>query len=128
VFETVTTEVAGTGLTGVPGAPPEFPSKVSTTTGRIQVPVRIIGNVTRSFDVGLSSGLTIYDTSNTRSSTGIPLGFQLGYAVPGREGPVLDVDPFFDFPYLVMPGRSGAQETNTQQYQVGVNLRGYLYL
>jgi hypothetical protein len=41
---------------------------------------------------------------------------------------VLDVDPFFSFPYLVMPGRAGAQETNTQQYQVGVNLRGYLYL
>ena len=86
----------------------------------------LLGNLTRSFDVGVTTGLTIYDTSDVRSSTGIPAGLVLGYAVPGPHGPVLDVDPFFDFPYLVMAGRAAV--TNTGQYQVGLTVRGYLYL
>ena len=126
IVEETTTTVATVITTPGQLAPP--PQKTSSTTGRVQAPLRLTGNLTRSFDVDVFSGLTIYNTSNTRASTGIPLGFGLGYAVPGPQGPVLDVNPFFDFPYLVMPGRTGSQSTNTQQYQVGVTLRGYLYL
>jgi len=102
------------------------PSSSPANAVRVDVPVTLLGNLTRSFDVGVTTGLTIYDTSDVRSSTGIPAGLLLGYAVPGPHGPVLDVDPFFDFPYLFMPGRAAV--TNTGQYQVGLTVRGYLYL
>jgi hypothetical protein len=98
----------------------------SANAVRVNVPVTLLGNLTRSFDIGVTTGLTIYDTSDVRSSTGIPAGLLLGYAVPGPHGPVLDVDPFFDFPYLFTPGRTAA--TNTGQYQVGLTVTGYLYL
>jgi hypothetical protein len=103
------------------------PSSSSANAVRVQVPLTLLGNLTQSFDVGVTTGLTIFNTSDVRSSTGIPAGLVLGYAVPGPHGPVLDVDPFFDFPYLVMPGRTSSV-TNTGQYQVGVNVTGYLYL
>ncbi|MGH7296110.1 MAG: hypothetical protein ACRELB_14300, partial [Polyangiaceae bacterium] len=64
VVETTTTQTQFGGVA--------VQSKASTTTGRIQVPVQLVGNLTRSFDVGVTSGLTIYDTSNTLDSTGIP--------------------------------------------------------
>ena len=102
------------------------PPSSSANAVRVEVPVTLLGNLTPSFDVGVTTGLTIYDTSDVRSSTGIPAGLLFGYAVPGPHGPVLDVDPFFDFPYLVMPGRAAV--TNTGQYQVGLTVRGYLYL
>jgi hypothetical protein len=101
-------------------------STSSANAVRVAVPVTLLGNLTRSFDVGVTTGLTIYDTSDVRSSTGIPAGLLLGYAVPGPHGPVLDVDPFFDFPYFLTPGRTTA--TNTGQYQLGLTVRGYLYL
>ncbi|MGD0528419.1 MAG: hypothetical protein ABSE49_25005 [Polyangiaceae bacterium] len=123
-FATETTTASTTVIGGM-AAPPST-SVSSANAVRVSVPVTLLGNLTRSFDLGLTSGLTIYDTSDARDSTGIPAGIVLGYAVAGPHGPVLDVDPFFDFPYLVMPGR--ATVTNTQQYQVGLNVTGYLYL
>jgi hypothetical protein len=123
-FATQTT-AASPGSFGTGTAAPATASS-SANAVRVAVPVTLLGNLTRSFDVGVTTGLTIYDTSDVRTSTGIPAGLLLGYAVPGPHGPVLDVNPFFDFPYLVMPGRAAV--TNTGQYQVGLTVRGYLYL
>ena len=117
---TAPTASFGSGIAAVPA------SSSSANAVRVEVPVSLLGNLTRSFDVGITTGLTIYDTTDVRNSTGIPAGVLVGYAVPGPHGPVLDVDPFFDFPYLVMPGRAAV--TNTGQYQVGLTVRGYLYL
>jgi hypothetical protein len=99
----------------------------SANTARVFVPVTLLGYVTPSLDIGVTTGLTIYDTSDARNSTGIPAGLLLGYAVPGPHGPILDVDPFFNFPYLLLPARPSAT-TDTGQYQVGARLTGYLYL
>ncbi|HEX3594199.1 MAG TPA: hypothetical protein VHU80_03830, partial [Polyangiaceae bacterium] len=98
----------------------------SANAVRLDVPLALLGNVTEALDLGLNTGLTIYDVSETRSSTGIPLGFFLGYVLRGAHGPAADIDPFFNFPYFVMPGR--VSPTNTEQYQVGVTVTGYLYL
>jgi len=113
-----------TRTSSAPLAPASSSSQANAV--RVEAPLTLLGNLTESFDVGVTTGLTIYDTSDTRNSTGIPAGVVLGYAVPGPHGPVVDINPFFNFPYLVMPGR--ASVTNTQQYQVGVSIRGYLYL
>lgn len=103
------------------------PPKGSDDATRISVPVTLLGNVTRSLDIGLTTGLTIYQTSDWRDTTGIPLGVVLGYAVPGPHGPLVDINPFFDFPYFVLPAKvSGVSDTG--QYQIGVNVTAYLYL
>ena len=60
------------------------------------------------------------------NTTGIPFGIFGGYAVGGPSGPIVDIDPFFSFPYLFMPGRKSV--TNTEQWVVGVNLVGHVYL
>jgi hypothetical protein len=102
------------------------PSGASANTVRVSVPLGARLNLTQAFDVGLTTGLTVYDVSDARNTTGIPLGFLLGFAMAGAQGPVVDIDPFFTFPYLVMPGR--ASPTNTGQYQVGLAVTGYFYL
>lgn len=102
-------------------------TSASANSTRVAVPLQLLANVTRELDLGFGTGLTIYDVGDAADTTGIPLGFFLGYAAPGAQGPLLDVDPFFDFPYLIMPGRR-TQTTNAQQYQVGVTLTVYLYL
>jgi hypothetical protein len=101
-------------------------SSASGNAVRVQVPVTLLYNVDPHVDLALRTGLTVFDTSNAKTSTGIPLGFFAGYAVSGAHGPVADIRPFFQFPYLLMPGR--AKITNTDQFQIGVELVGYLYL
>ena len=72
------------------------------------------------------SSSAIYDVSEARNTTGIPLGVFMGYAIAGSSGPGLDVAPYFNFPYFVMPGRTPVMHTG--QYVVGLNLSGHLYL
>jgi hypothetical protein len=98
----------------------------SANAVRLDVPLGALVNLTEAFDVGVTTGLTIYDVSDPRGTTGIPLGFALGYVIAGSQGPVVDIDPFFNFPYLVMPGR--ASPIVTGQYQVGLDLTGFFYL
>jgi hypothetical protein len=98
----------------------------SANAVRVAVPLSARANLTPAFDVGMNTGLTVYDVSHAADTTGIPLGAFLGYVVAGPSGPVLDVDPYVTLPYLIMPWRSSA--TNTDQYVVGVNVTGYVYL
>jgi hypothetical protein len=92
---------------------------------RLDIPIRALYNFTSAFDVGVNSGLTIYDLSETRNSTGIPAGAFVGYAIAGASGPVLQIEPYFNFPYLLMPGR--ADVTNSGQFVAGINVTGFLY-
>jgi len=93
---------------------------------RLHVPITLRANLTRSFDVGMTTGVSSYDLSNASRDTGIPLGFLLGYALPGSQGPVADIDPFFTFPYLVLPGRPSP--TNSGQWELGLTVTGFIYL
>ncbi len=92
------------------------------------MPLALVGNFTPWLAAGFTTGLNIYDTSNVRNTMGIPEGVALWFTGPGPLGPSVDVNPFFEWPYLIMPGRGGSQMTNNGQYQVGVNLLVYLYL
>lgn len=121
--QTPSTPPTTIGITPV-GAPPSTATSASAV--RLQLPLDAIYNVTRAFDLGVTTGLTVYDASDARNTTGIPLGALMGFAMAGSQGPVLDVDPYFSLPYLLMPGRT--QPTNSGQYVIGVDLTGYLYL
>ncbi len=102
------------------------PGGASANAVRLHVPITLRANLTQSFDVGMMTGVASYDLSNVSRDTGIPLGFLLGYAIPGKEGPVADIDPSFTFPYLVLPGR--ASPVNSGQWQVGLTVTGFIYL
>lgn len=115
------TEQAGSFNTAVP--PPQTDDANAV---RFNLPVSALYNITTPLDIGITSGLTVYDLSNVRGTTGIPLGAFVGYAIASAPGPVLDIEPHFAFPYLIMPWARST--TNTSQYVVGVNLTGYLYL
>lgn len=104
----------------------ETTTDTSANTARVHVPVSAHYDVVDVVDVGLTTGLTVYDVNNARTSTGIPLGVLLGFVIPGAKGPVVDIDPYFTFPYLLLPGR--VDVTNSAQYVVGLNVTGYLYL
>jgi hypothetical protein len=93
---------------------------------RLAVPLSALYNIIDAIDVGVTTGLTIDNFSEWKTSTGIPVGIFAGYAIAGRQGPILDIEPFFTFPYLVMPWTSPV--TNSGEYVVGLNLGGFIYL
>ncbi len=102
-----------------------IPETVPANAVRVQLPTSVLYNMSEPVHVGVNSGLTIFDVSDAKNSTGVPAGVFLGYAVAGSSGPILDVDPFFEFPYLLLPGRT--KVWNAEQYFVGVRVTGHLY-
>jgi hypothetical protein len=61
-----------------------------------------------------------------RGVEGIPLGILAGYTIVGADGPVLDIDPYFDMPFFFTPGERSA--TDTKNYGGGITPSGYFYL
>jgi hypothetical protein len=118
-----TTTTTGGVIIAVPAA---SPASINLNPLRLFVPLRLIYNVESSVHVGVNSGLTIYDLSDTGNSTGIPFGVFGGYAVASPVGPLFDIDPFVNFPYLLMPGRHSV--FHGEQWVVGLNLTGHIYL
>jgi hypothetical protein len=93
---------------------------------RFAAPLSALYNIIDAIDIGVTTGLTINNLSDVKTSTGIPVGLFAGYAIAGKQGPILDIEPFFTFPYLVMPGLTPV--TNSGEYVIGVNFAGYIYL
>ena len=59
----------------------------------------------------------------------VPLGVQVGVAVPGPHGPILDMTPFFEWPELLVPGaRAGVNAVQPGIWLTGVNFTTYFYL
>ncbi|MFT3769792.1 MAG: hypothetical protein QM820_30515 [Minicystis sp.] len=90
------------------------------------VPLVLNGSVTDNFHLGLSTGVGILNFEIPGESTYVPVGFQMGFAVPSSKGPVLDILPSFQWPYLFTPGADG--KVNPSLFTVGVQFRGYIYL
>lgn len=97
----------------------------ASTTGLI-IPVSVLYDITEPIHIGAATGFTIGDFSDVGDSAAIPLGLFAGYAIGGKDGPVLDIDPFFTFPGLITPG--GSNGTNSGSYVFGVSVGGFLYL
>jgi len=112
-------------------------SGLSTTTLSVglNVPVSLLFDVSEQVHLGMGSGVGFVFNPPLGTSLGqtlqIPLGFFAGFVVAqGKDGPLLDLDPFFTWPVLFTPGATGfmATTTNTGFYSVGLRLVGYLYL
>jgi hypothetical protein len=105
------------------------PVAIVRTTDRyaLYVPMDVTWSMTELFHAGMSTGYVAGDLSSVKDSSRIPLGIYGGYTVAGARGPVLDIDPYFDFPGLFRPG-SSSQKTQTDWNEIGVTVRAHVDL
>jgi hypothetical protein len=94
------------------------------------IPVVLSVDIVEPLHVGVGSGFEILDFSQAGHTVAVPLGFIAGYAVAGPHGPIVDIDPFFEWPYLFTPGTTGPGSSKVQAgfFQLGLTVTGYLYL
>ncbi len=98
-----------------------------TATVGLDVPFSFTIDLGRTFHAGLSTGFS-FATWQAPVDITIPFGLLAGITVVGKDGPVLDVDPFWRWPVLLQmqptsPGRDPGAE-----FELGLNARVYLYL
>jgi hypothetical protein len=96
----------------------------------LSIPASVLYDITEPIHVGLGTGFQIVDFSQPGGTVAIPLGIFAGYAIAGKDGPIVDIDPFFTFPALFTPGTTGpnAKQTDTGDYVVGLSVGGFFYL
>jgi hypothetical protein len=96
-----------------------------TTAAGFDAPFSFAVNASEPFYLGLSSGLS-FATFEAPFDVVLPLGVFAGYAIGGKDGPILDIDPFLRWPELVS---FAPQSVNTATvFQAGVQIRWFLYL
>jgi hypothetical protein len=98
----------------------------STTAAGLTIPVSVLYDITEPIHVGVATGFGVGDFNDAGDTSYIPLGFFCGYAVAGKNGPILDIDPSFTFPTLITPG--AAKATDTADYVFGLTVGGFFYL
>jgi hypothetical protein len=96
----------------------------------LSIPASVLYDITEPIHVGVGTGFQIVDFSEPGETVAIPLGIFAGYAVAGKDGPIVDIDPFFTFPALFTPGTTGpnAKQTDTGDYVIGLSVGGFFYL
>jgi hypothetical protein len=119
----------------------------ATTIG-LDVPVQFAIQIVDQLHLGVTSGFDLTFNPGSTNIVGpnpnppppesrlrfgdtffIPLGFQIGVAVPGPKGPILDMTPFFEWPGLLVPGaRAGVSGVQAGVWLTGVNFTTYFYL
>lgn len=124
---------------------PSFGGSRSDNVVGFSVPVGVLYDVTEPIHVGVSTGFVIDDLTDVDATARIPLGIFAGYAIAGKDGPILDIDPFFTFTSLFLPGPNPSLPggdasvtapteapphnlVDTGDYVIGVSVGGFLYL
>jgi hypothetical protein len=102
-----------------------------------RIPVSFAYDIMEPLHVGVTTGVGLVSFSaptngSVAENLYIPIGAFAGYAIAGKNGPILDIDPFFTWPYLLTPsseshGLTAAQATRPGDFSVGVSLGGFLY-
>jgi hypothetical protein len=100
-------------------------TNASFVTETFQIPVTLLYNVVDVFYVSASSGVE-HIFRSTDPLTRIPLGVGAGYAIAGKNGPVLEIEPFFTFFSILTP--QGTPTNETGSWRLGLNVQGFFYL
>ncbi len=98
---------------------------VSKTVG-FQAPFAVAANVSSAVHIGFTSGLS-FQTFDAPLNLVMPFGVLAGSAIGGKDGPILDIDPFFRWPQLLSASPPTGENT-AAVFQVGVDVRWFLYL
>jgi hypothetical protein len=116
----------------------EAPGPGNTFGAGLRVPISFAYDLFEPLHVGVNTGIGLASSAAPAGgSVGenfyIPLGAYAGYAVGGKDGPILDIDPFFNFPHMFTPGSQAhaftpAHTTRPNDFSVGIALGGFLYL
>src|SRR5262249_40396847 len=94
----------------------------------LSIPLQFLVDVIDPLHVAVKTGFAAYFDDFGHSFT-IPVGFEVGYALGGSEGPLLDINPFFQWPTLFIPGaQTGLDKVQPGYFEAGVSLRAYFYL
>jgi hypothetical protein len=91
------------------------------------VPVQFVYDIIEPVHVGVGTGFRMdlaVRGSNQGHSVDVPLGFFGGYAMPGKDGPVFDLDAFFTWPEFL----NGANTAEGAFFDFGLSFIYYLYL
>jgi hypothetical protein len=121
----------GPNVPGLLGGAPLLEGKASVG---LEVPFRLSFDIVEPLHLGIATGfdmVTFNPPSGVSVGNGIyvPLGFFAGYAIGGRDGPIVDIDPFFTWPILLTPDAGGGgNAVNGGVWDVGIALTGYIYL
>jgi hypothetical protein len=104
----------------------------------LRVPLAFAYDIIEPFHVGVRTGVGVsgFAPQVAGGSVGanlyIPLGVFAGYAVAGKDGPILDIDPFFTWPALIYPSAEPVHATPAQTFHpadftLGVSVGGFFY-
>jgi len=116
--------LTATTTTGVYRSTP-VASDTASTTGGLNIPASILYDITEPLHIGVSTAFMVMDVSRWSATSSIPASIYTGYAIAGKDGPILDIDPILTFPTLLTPGASPAAHAD---YFVGLALEGWIYL
>lgn len=95
----------------------------------LRVPFQFIYDVIPALHIGAQTGFAIADFSDAGHKIYVPLGFVAGYAIGNEKGPLVDIDPYFTFPYFLTPGEpSPGDKVNSGIWQTGLAVTVFLYL
>ncbi len=72
--------------------------------GSVAVPLALYAQPNQHFALGFRTTSQILDLSESGDSLNFSLGAGTTITVPGRRGPLVDVDFYFDFPFAITPG------------------------
>jgi len=128
--------------------PPAVAEGRGKTTLGLGAPVQFAFQIVEQLHLGLTTGFDFTFNPDSTNVTApnpnpppantplrfgdtfyVPLGFQIGVAVPGPHGPILDMTPFFEWPELLVPGaRAGVNAVQPGIWLTGVNFTTYFYL
>jgi hypothetical protein len=96
-----------------------------TTSVGLEAPFALSVDVAPPVHIGFRTGLSL-DTFDAPLGLDVPLGVFAGYAIGGKDGALLDIDPFFLWPQLLTLATQSQSTTST--FQVGIDIRWFLYL
>jgi hypothetical protein len=122
-FHKTTTEVnVGAGRTL------EVDNGLPATTVGLEIPIAVSYDIIEPLHIGVKTGLNDLDFGHFGDDFYVPLGVFAGYAV-GDKKPILDIDPFFQWNYFLVPGTpKGEDKVFPGIWQLGVEITGYFYL
>jgi hypothetical protein len=122
--------------------PIEFGALPAGATGNnvgagLRVPLAFAYDIIEPFHVGVRTGVGIASFgpppgTSVGENLYVPLGIFAGYAVGGKNGPILDIDPFFTWTALLTPGAQShglapGDTVHPADISAGISLGGFLY-